>query len=70
MLFNSIQFAAFFVLVWVGVRTLPARTRAPLLLGASLVFYALWVPVYLALLGVTVLVNYGLLRLMVRSVRP
>ncbi len=70
MLFNSVQFAAFFLLVWVGARMLPARTRAPWLLGASLVFYALWVPVYLALLGVTVLVNYGLLRIMVRSVRP
>ncbi|MFQ5513984.1 MAG: MBOAT family O-acyltransferase [Myxococcota bacterium] len=62
MLFNSLQFAAFFVLTWAVLRALPPRARGPLLLGASLLFYALWVPAYLALLVLTIVVNYGLLR--------
>jgi D-alanyl-lipoteichoic acid acyltransferase DltB (MBOAT superfamily) len=69
-LFNSLQFALFFVLVWGGVRALPARARAPLLLSASALFYGLWLPAHLLLLGFTLVVNFALLQWMRRSKRP
>ena len=62
MLFNSLQYAVFFLAVWVATRSLPKSARLGVLLGASLIFYALWHPIYLLLLGSTLLVNYGLLR--------
>jgi len=68
--FNSIQFAVFFAVVWLLHRGLPSRWRNGFLLGASLVFYGLWMPTYLLLLLGDILVNYALLRQMVRSTRP
>ena len=68
--FNSIQFALFFAVVWLLHRSLPAAARNGFLLTASLVFYGLWVPAYLLLLLGDILVNYALLRVMVRSTRP
>jgi len=68
--FNSIQFALFFAVVWLLHRSLPARARNGFLLAASLVFYGLWVPAYLLLLVADILINYALLRVMVRSARP
>lgn len=68
--FNSIQFALFFAVVWLLHRSLPAGARNGFLLTASLVFYGLWVPAYLLLLLGDILVNYALLRVMVRSTRP
>ena len=70
MLFNSLQFAVFFALLLVIHRALPERLRNRLLLGASLVFYSLWLPAYLLLLLGDIAVNYALLRGMVRSARP
>jgi alginate O-acetyltransferase complex protein AlgI len=70
MLFNSLQFAIFLTAVLVAHRTLPRRARIPLLLAASLLFYAFWYPPYLLLLLADVIVNYALLRAMVRSPRP
>ena len=67
MLFNSLPFAVFFVLVLLLHRTLPAPARAGLLLGASLLFYGLWVPAYLLLLVGEIVVNYALLRAIARG---
>jgi D-alanyl-lipoteichoic acid acyltransferase DltB (MBOAT superfamily) len=69
-LFNSLQFAVFFVAVLGALRTLPNALRNRILLFASLLFYSLWVPTYLVLLLGTLLVNYALLRAMERSARP
>ena len=70
MLFNTAQFAIFFVaLLWV-YRLLPRGGRNGWLLGASLLFYTLWIPSYLMLLLIDIGVNYALLRGMVRSARP
>ncbi len=70
MLFNSLQFAIFFGAVYLMQRALPVRWRGAMLLVASWVFYALWIPVHLPLLLVDILVNYLLLLAMVRSARP
>jgi D-alanyl-lipoteichoic acid acyltransferase DltB (MBOAT superfamily) len=70
MLFNSYPFLVFFLVVLVTYRVFPPRRRVSLLLGASLLFYFLWIPQYLLLLLVDIAVNYGLLRAMVRSRRP
>jgi len=67
MLFNTLQFALFLVVVVALFRSLPRSARNPFLLGASLLFYALWVPSYLLLLIVDVVVNYALLRGIARS---
>jgi D-alanyl-lipoteichoic acid acyltransferase DltB (MBOAT superfamily) len=70
MLFNSLQFVVFFAVFYAAYRAAPARLRIPLLLAASLVFYALWIPAYLVLLLVVVAVNWGLLRGIVHGARP
>jgi len=70
MLFNSLQFVLFFAVVLLLHRSLPRGTRNGLLLGASLLFYSLWVPAYLLLLLADIGVNYALLRVMVRSRQP
>jgi alginate O-acetyltransferase complex protein AlgI len=54
MLFNSFSFLAFFALVAGAYYALPHRYRWPLLLAASLYFYATFSPAYVVLLlGVT-----------------
>ena len=70
MLFNTFQFAIFLSLIVALHRNLPERARTPLLLGASLVFYTLWIPAYLVLLIIDISVNYALLRAMARSASP
>jgi D-alanyl-lipoteichoic acid acyltransferase DltB (MBOAT superfamily) len=70
MLFNSLPFAVFLVAVCLLLRTLPARERPKLLLAASLLFYALWIPSYLLLLLFEIAVNYALLRAIARGRRP
>ncbi len=70
MLFNTPQFAVFFLVV-LGLYTLvPRGARQGLLLASSIVFYALWLPAYLLLLLLDVGVNYALLRGIERGVRP
>jgi D-alanyl-lipoteichoic acid acyltransferase DltB (MBOAT superfamily) len=69
-LFNTLQFALFAALVLTITRSVSPRLRPSVLLWSSLVFYALWIPIYLLLLLGDVAVNYLLLRAMVRSVRP
>ncbi len=67
MLFNSFQFAVFFAVVLLLHRSLPASRRNGLLLGASLFFYAMWVPAYLVLLLGEIGINYALLRTIARG---
>jgi alginate O-acetyltransferase complex protein AlgI len=70
MLFNTVQFAVFFLAVLGVYRSLPAPARNSLLLAASLLFYVLWIPAYLPLILIDILVNYAFLRRMQRSRRP
>ncbi len=58
MLFPTLQFAIFFGLTLLLHRSLPLRARSGILLGASLIFYALWIPPYIFLLLGDIFVNY------------
>lgn len=58
MLFNSLEFAAFFVIVTGLYYTLPHRFRWLLLLLASCFFYMAFVPVYILILLLTILIDY------------
>ena len=64
MLFITFQFAIFFLALLMLLRLLAGRRSLwnPVLLGASLVFYALWIPALLPLLLADIGVNYALLR--------
>lgn len=58
MLFNSLEFAAFFPFV-VGVYfALPQRWRVQWLLAASCVFYMAFIPIYIFILLVTILIDF------------
>jgi alginate O-acetyltransferase complex protein AlgI len=70
MLFNSIPFAIFFALLLLLLRITPTRARVHVLLGASLLFYAPWIPSYVLLLLGTLGVNYLLVLAMLRSRHP
>jgi D-alanyl-lipoteichoic acid acyltransferase DltB (MBOAT superfamily) len=58
MLFNSLQFAVFFPIVTLLYFALPHRRRGAMLLAASCVFYMAFVPAYILVLAVTILVDY------------
>src|SRR3954453_16268591 len=58
MLFNSIQFAVFFPIVVALFYFLPQRWRVHLLLVASCIFYMAFIPAYIAILFVTILIDY------------
>lgn len=58
MLFNSMQFAVFFPIVTAMYFLLPHRHRWLLLLIASCVFYMAFIPAYIAILGLTIVVDY------------
>jgi len=58
MLFNSIQFLVFFVVVTTAYFLLPHRFRWFLLLVASCVFYAAFIPIYLVILFGTIIIDY------------
>jgi D-alanyl-lipoteichoic acid acyltransferase DltB (MBOAT superfamily) len=70
MLFPTLQFGLFFAAVLGLHRALPPRRRPDLLLAASLLFYALWIPAYLLLLLAEIAVNYALVRALARRTRP
>ena len=70
MLFNSLQFLLFFAFVLVTYKAAPKNRRNSVLLGASLIFYTLWIPSYLVLLLIDLWVNYALMRAMIVSKRP
>jgi alginate O-acetyltransferase complex protein AlgI len=57
-LFNSLQFAIFFPVVTLLYFALPHRWRGTMLLLASCVFYMAFVPAYIAILFVTILIDY------------
>ncbi len=58
MLFNSLQFLVFFVIVTISYFLLPQRVRWLLLLMASCYFYMAFVPVYILILGGTIVIDY------------
>jgi alginate O-acetyltransferase complex protein AlgI len=58
MLFNSLHFAVFFPVVTALYFALPHRVRWLLLLAASCYFYMAFVPVYILILGFTIVVDY------------
>ncbi|MGV9011233.1 MAG: MBOAT family O-acyltransferase [Flavobacteriales bacterium] len=58
MLFNSLAFLVFFPFVTVGWFLLPHKWRRWWLLGASCWFYMAFVPVYIVILGFTIVVDY------------
>ncbi|HTG54292.1 MAG TPA: MBOAT family protein, partial [Gemmatimonadaceae bacterium] len=59
MLFNSLQFLAFFPLVTALYFLAPQRARWLLLLAASCIFYAAFIPKYLFILAFLILVDYA-----------
>ncbi|MFT3680257.1 MAG: MBOAT family O-acyltransferase [Ferruginibacter sp.] len=58
MLFNSIDFLFFFVIVTISYFMLPHKYRWMLLLAASCWFYMAFVPIYILILGFTIVVDY------------
>ena len=58
MLFNSIEFAVFFPVVTALYFALPHRWRWCLLLVSSCIFYMAFIPYYIAILGVTIVIDY------------
>ncbi len=58
MLFNSIQFLFFFVIVTTFYFVLPYNKRWLLLLLSSCYFYMAFVPVYILILGFTIVIDY------------
>jgi alginate O-acetyltransferase complex protein AlgI len=58
MLFNSIDFLFFFIIVTCTYFVLPHRYRWFLLLAASCYFYMAFVPIYILILGFTIVVDY------------
>lgn len=58
MLFNSIDFLVFFPLVTLGYFVLPHRFRWLWLLVASCYFYMAFLPIYILILGFTIVIDY------------
>jgi alginate O-acetyltransferase complex protein AlgI len=58
MLFNSLAFAVFFPVVVALYFLLPQWARTPLLLVASCIFYMAFIPAYILILAITILIDY------------
>jgi len=58
MLFNSIHFAFFFVIVTTLYFLLPHKFRWMLLLSSSCYFYMAFIPIYILILGFTIVIDY------------
>ena len=58
MIFNSIEFVFFFIIVTGTYFLLPHRFRWLLLLAASCYFYMAFVPIYILILGFTIVIDY------------
>ena len=58
MLFNSLHFLIFFIIVTSAYFAMPHRLRWVLLLGSSCYFYMSFIPMYIAILGFTIVVDY------------
>ena len=67
MLFNSIPFAIFFVVVTSLYFAIPHKFRWILLLTSSCYFYMMFVPIYILILGFTIVVDYFAGRIIERS---
>ena len=59
MLFNSLHFLFFFIFVTLLYFTVPKRTQWILLLIASCYFYSAFIPAYLLILVVVIVIDYG-----------
>jgi D-alanyl-lipoteichoic acid acyltransferase DltB (MBOAT superfamily) len=70
MVFNSLHFVWFFVVVYAAYRVLPHRAQNWLLLAASYYFYAAWDWRFLGLLVGSTLVDYTCARVLDRSQAP
>jgi len=58
MLFNSLEFFIFFPAITILYFILPHKSRWALLLAASCVFYMAFIPVYILILAVTIVIDY------------
>jgi D-alanyl-lipoteichoic acid acyltransferase DltB (MBOAT superfamily) len=58
MVFNSLQFLVFFGIVTSAYFLLAHKYRWALLLAASCYFYMAFVPIYLGILGLTIVIDY------------
>jgi D-alanyl-lipoteichoic acid acyltransferase DltB (MBOAT superfamily) len=58
MLFNSLEFVFFFIIVTGLYFVLPHRFRWFMLLAASCYFYMAFVPIYILILGFTIVIDY------------
>lgn len=58
MLFNSLQFMLFFPIVTILYFLLPHKFRWAMLLFASCIFYMMFIPVYILILAVTIIIDY------------
>lgn len=58
MIFNSFEFAVFFIVVTILYFLLPHKYRWILLLLSSCYFYMAFVPVYILILGFTIIIDY------------
>src|ERR1700754_4913224 len=58
MLFNSLQFLVFFVIVTLLYFSIPKKLTVPLLLLASTYFYMVFKPVYILILVFTIIIDY------------
>jgi alginate O-acetyltransferase complex protein AlgI len=70
MVFNSLHFVWFFVVVYCAYRVLPHRAQNWLLLGASYYFYAAWDWRFLGLLIASTLVDFSCARALSRTSAP
>src|SRR3954468_22989581 len=58
MLFNSIHFLLFFVVITTAYYSIPHKFRWALLLTGSCYFYMAFVPIYILILGFTIVIDY------------
>jgi alginate O-acetyltransferase complex protein AlgI len=58
MLFNSLHFLVFFIVVTTTYFAIPHKFRWFLLLAASCYFYMAFVPIYILILGFTIVIDY------------
>ena len=58
MLFNSLQFLVFFIIVTLLYFSIPRKLTVPLLLAASIYFYMVFKPIYILILFFTIIIDY------------
>jgi len=58
MLFNSLQFLLFFIIITIAYWYLPNKFRWILLLVGSCYFYMVYVPIYILVLAFTIIIDY------------